>query len=206
LVLETDLLLQVCEINGTSANILIFQPQTEFNILCDRTVFLISPSTTRWPDYDPAYAAQIVLDTPVKKTMIPLNVTHTAIVTKQVRHRVLSQSDAPTDLAELPRPSSNLRHTLSTLIAFFADAYRSTFGFNNGPPIHDALTIAYVSCPTLFLSERHRVDVELTGKHSSGETVVDIWHYRNCDDSWGPLGKNCLVAKSVNVTIPPTAA
>ncbi|KAJ7098799.1 Inosine/uridine-preferring nucleoside hydrolase domain-containing protein [Mycena belliarum] len=156
----------------------------EYNILCD------------------PHAAQIVLDAPVKKTMIPINVTHTAIVTRAMHAQLLTS--APPSLLDantpLPKAVTNLRHTLSTLIGFFADSYKSTFGFNDGPPLHDALTIAYVSQPQLFHCMRYRVDVELSGTHSSGETVVDIWDYQGCDaDIWGVGGKNCNVAQSVDV-------
>jgi uridine nucleosidase len=125
--------------------------------------------------------------------MVPINVTHTVIATSDVQARLLSPSASS---------SSGLRHTLSTLITFFADSYKSTFGFVDGPPLHDPLTIAFVSRPDLFSCRRYRVDVELSGKHTSGETVVDVWDYRHCDESWGPLGKNCLVAQSVNVIVP----
>ncbi|KAJ7221673.1 Inosine/uridine-preferring nucleoside hydrolase domain-containing protein [Mycena pura] len=91
-----------------------------------------------------SHTAQIVLDTPVKKTMIPLNVTHTAIVTRAIHARLRSPSSPPQDPnAPLPNAATNLRHTLSTLISFFADTYKDTFGFNDGPPLHDALTVAY---------------------------------------------------------------
>jgi len=152
----------------------------EYNIMCD------------------PHAAQIVLNVPVKKTMIPINVTHTAIVTRNIHGRLLNPA---TDLEStaLPQPATNLRHTLSTLISFFADTYKSTFGFNDGPPLHDALTIAYVAQPDLFQATRYRVDIELTGTHSLGETVVDIWKYIPCDDTWGRNGRNCLVAESLNV-------
>ncbi|KAG2013166.1 hypothetical protein CC2G_010102 [Coprinopsis cinerea AmutBmut pab1-1] len=158
----------------------------EYNIMCD------------------PHAAQIVLDVPVKKTMVPINVTHTAIVTRDVHRRLLSphtpavsHSSSPDE--PLPNPTTNLRHTLSTLISFFAAAYKSTFGFDDGPPLHDALTIAYISKPELFKGTRYRVDVELTGTHSLGETVVDIWRYKKCDESWGRTGRNCLVADFLNV-------
>jgi uridine nucleosidase len=124
---------------------------------------------------------------------MPINVTHTAIVTSEVQTRLRSTN---------PSSGRGLRHTLLTLINFFADSYKSTFGFVHGPPLHDALTIAFVSRPDLFSCQRYRVDVELSGTHTSGETVVDVWDYRHCDDSWGPLGKNCLVAQSVDVVIP----
>ncbi|KAF9498837.1 uridine nucleosidase [Pleurotus eryngii] len=156
-------------------------PVAEWNILCD------------------PHAAQIVLNTPVKKTMIPLNVTHTAIVTKTIRASLLDPSYNG-DPETPPKAVSNLRHTLSTLLTFFADAYKATFGFNDGPPLHDAVTILYISQPELFNCTRFRVDVELIGEHTVGETVVDIWHYKPCDLTWGPKGRNCLVAQSVNAS------
>jgi len=156
----------------------------EFNILCD-------------PE-----AAQIVLDVPLKKTMIPINVTHTAIVTRSIQAKLLDPS-VNTDghaQAVLPQPLTNVRRTLSTLINFFAASYKSTFGFHDGPPLHDALTIAYIARPDLFKCTRYRVDVELAGTHSVGETVVDVWNYRSSDETWGLSGKNCLVAEAVDVT------
>ncbi|KAJ7853903.1 uridine nucleosidase, partial [Mycena leptocephala] len=156
----------------------------EYNILCD------------------PHASQIVLDAPVKKTMIPINVTHTAIVTRALHAKLLSPTSPPLqDAGEpLPKAVTNLRHTLSTLIGFFADAYKSTFGFNDGPPLHDALTVAYISQPELFQGKRYRVDVELTGTHTSGETVVDVWNYQACDEEFVGVGsKNCVVTQSVDV-------
>ncbi|KAJ7068634.1 uridine nucleosidase [Mycena amicta] len=153
----------------------------EFNILCD------------------PHAAQIVLDAPVKKTMIPINVTHTAIVTHCIHAKLLSPASEDVG-GPLPTAATNLRHTLSTLIRFFAESYRSTFGFEDGPPLHDALTVAYVAYPELFKEKRFRVDVELNGTHALGETVVDVWNYVACDaDEWGVGGKNCLVTQSVDL-------
>ncbi|KAG6830154.1 hypothetical protein H0H87_008997 [Tephrocybe sp. NHM501043] len=152
----------------------------EFNIMCD------------------PHAVQIVLDAPVRAVMIPINVSHTAIVTKAIHKDLLAPGTVEAET--LPPASTNLRHTLSTLIGFFADAYKSIFGFNDGPPLHDALTVAYVSRPEIFTTWRKRVDVELTGTNTLGETVVDIWNYRKCDDTWGAGGKNCLVAQAVDVS------
>lgn len=142
----------------------------------------------------------MVLNVPVKKTMMPINVTHTAIVTDKIHREMLAPGSSTTIDGELPKASTKLRHTLSTLISFFADSYKSTFGFNDGPPLHDALTLAYVAYPDLFKSTRHRVDIELTGAHTTGETVVDVWNYRACDDSWGREGRNCIVVESMDVS------
>ena len=130
--------------------------------------------------------------------MIPINVTHTAIVTKKIHGRLLDPTSDP-DSTVLSKPTTNLRHTLSTLISFFADSYKHVFDFNDGPPLHDALTIAYVAQPDLFQVKRYKVAIELTGTHSLGETVVDLWKYTPCDETWGRDGRNCLVAESLNV-------
>lgn len=130
--------------------------------------------------------------------MIPINVTHTAIVTHDIHSKILGGSNY--NGFTVPLPISNLRYTLSTLITFFADTYKHTFGFNTGPPLHDALTIAYIAHPEFFTCRRYRVDVELSGVHSLGQSVVDIWNYSGAtEDRWGPGGKNCLVAESLDV-------
>jgi len=140
-----------------------------------------------------------VLNAPVKKTMIPINVTHTAIVTHDIHSKILGGSNY--NGFSVPPPISNLRYTLSTLITFFADTYKHTFGFNSGPPLHDALTIAYIAHPEFFACRRYRVDVELSGMHSLGQTIVDIWNYSGAmEDRWGSEGKNCLVAESLDVS------
>ena len=133
--------------------------------------------------------------------MIPINVTHTAIF-EHFYHSMLLDPSKPPHFSgiNLPAPVTPLRYTLSTLLTFFSETYHSTFGFTRGPPLHDALTIAYIAHPELFEAKRYRVDVELSGTHTVGETVVDVWNYKNCDETWGPSGKNCLVTQSVKVS------
>lgn len=114
-------------------------------------------------------AAQIVLDVPVRKIMVPLNVTHTALLTRERDARLLDPKAGYQEGAELPKASSPLRHTLSSLLSFFSESYRTTFGFVDGPPLHDALTVAYVARPDLFMSTRFRVDVELGTSLTMGE-------------------------------------
>lgn len=142
-----------------------------------------------------------MLNAPVPKTMIPLNVSHKAIVTSTV-HAKLMSSTAAHDAPPIPGATSGgsqLRHTLLTLISAFKEAYQSVFGFMDGPPLHDPLTIAYVSKPELFTTKRYRVDVELTGAHSSGQTVADVYGYLKVDDTWGRTGKNCEIATDLDV-------
>ena len=145
-----------------------------------------------------AEAAQIVLDAPVPSVMLPLNVTHQAIVNHSVQARLLD----PSATLGKPAPLTPLRRMLSTLITFFEETYRDVFGFVDGPPLHDALTVAFVAHPELFQTKRYRVDVELGSPLTVGETVADIYQYRKCDESWGPTGKNCLVAMELDVSVP----
>lgn len=132
--------------------------------------------------------------------MVPLNVTHTAVVTDSVHKRLCAATVAQeAGKNDVTVPPTGLRSMLSSLITFFAHTYREVYGFDDGPPLHDALTVAYVSNPNLFKSKRYRVDVELYGRHTTGETVADIWDYQRCDDTWGATGKNCLVLESLEV-------
>lgn len=145
--------------------------------------------------------------------MIPINVTHKAIVTYEIQHCLLagvypssiSTSDKlipGSPYPPLPTPKTPLRHTLGTIINYFASSYKSVFGFPSGPPLHDALTIAYVQKPELFQGKRYRVDVELNVGHCMGETVVDMWNHKGLnEESWGREGKNCFVVQEMDVSV-----
>lgn len=168
-------------------------PVAESNILCD------------------AHAAAIVFDLELPVVICPLNLTHTALFTPAI-HNMLLRGPAslpptppmtPTKDSLSTRAATVLRHTLSTNLSFFAEAYKRKYGMA-GPPLHDALTIGYITHPDLFTSTRYRVDVELNGTHSFGSTVVDLWDYKHdqldADPSnWGRNGKNVLVLDSVEV-------
>ncbi|GJN92195.1 hypothetical protein Rhopal_005225-T1 [Rhodotorula paludigena] len=175
-------------------------PTAEFNILCD------------------PHAASIVFDAEVPVVMAPLNITHTAIFQTHDNAALLTPGSALASLAETTpearaspaKAHTPLRHTLSTLLNFFAATYASVFSFHDGPPVHDPLCIAYLSHPHLFRGERYRVDVELEGKYTAGTTVVDLWEYRKDElvdykedpesrKSWGRLGKNVFVLEQLDV-------
>lgn len=99
---------------------------------------------------------------------------------------------------------------MSTLLTFFASTYSAVFNFQDGPPVHDALCIAYLARPEIFQGKRYRVDVELQGEHTTGTTVVDLWEYKKDEltefkkdpesrASWGRLGKNVFVLEELDV-------
>lgn len=192
---EIPPLLQVCR-SVPHAISALTTPSPEFNVLCDRESDAILIRSNNRSSFI-AEAAQIVLDCPVKTVMVPLNVTHTAIATETVHTRLCAP--ATQESKSNVTPSTDLRLMLSSLITFFAHTYKEVYGFEDGPPLHDALTVAFVSNPDLFKSRRYRVDIELHGRHTTGETILDLWDFRKCNDTWGTEGKNCLVLESLEV-------
>jgi len=56
----------------------------------------------------------------------------------------------------------------------------------NGFSLHDPMALAYAADPTIFKTERHRVEVETTGTQTVGMTVVDRRRAHHVDDSSGP--------------------
>jgi inosine-uridine nucleoside N-ribohydrolase len=111
-------------------------------------------------------AAKVVFDSGVKVTMIPLEVTHTALATEEVifNFRNGAKGAGEDDLA--------FRDTLCDLLYFFKDTYKSYFGFEH-PPLHDPCAVAYVIDPTIFEVEHIRVDVETASALGAGQTVCD---------------------------------
>ncbi|KAM0793566.1 hypothetical protein ACM66B_001002 [Microbotryomycetes sp. NB124-2] len=157
-------------------------PTAEFNIMCD-------------PE-----AAQMVFDAECPIVMIPLNVTHTNLFTQAQSRQLLRRTAGSPHWSGA---ATSLRHTLYTLLNFFAATYASTFGFETGPPVHDPLCVFYVCHPEYFTGRRYRVDVELAGTHTAGTTVIDLYDMRGIDPEgalgWGRQGKNVWVADSADI-------
>ncbi|GAA5892139.1 hypothetical protein JCM6882_005705 [Rhodosporidiobolus microsporus] len=165
------------------------------------------------------HATSIVFDAEVPVAMAPLNVTHQALFRPSDNSTLLLP---PSALPSLPSTTADatsspstkahtpLRHTLSTLLNFFASTYASVFSFTDGPPVHDPLCVAYLAHPEIFRGKRYRVDVELEGKFTQGSTVVDLYNYREEElvdwkedkegrKGWGKLGKNVHVLEELDV-------
>lgn len=145
-------------------------------------------------------AAAMVFQSGVEITMVPLDVTHTALVTSDILDRVahgssgsgslnesaavIGQADltsAPAssgsgaDAALITRAATPFRQLLVSLLEFFSATYRDVFGFVNGPPLHDPCAVAYVINPGLFTTMKRHVDIELVSTLAAGQTIVD-WH------------------------------
>lgn len=105
-------------------------------------------------------AAQIVLNSGVNIVMAGLDVTHKALFNDE-------------DLEEI----SKIGNSASVLTNEIFEAYSKFYKENtelDGVPVHDACAVAYVIDPELFEYKECFVDIEICGKYSSGQTIVDI--------------------------------
>lgn len=124
-----------------------------------------------WADPE---AAQIVLTSGVKCTMVPLDATHRANFTREDSARMRSIGTAVTTaVADL----------LDERIVAY-NAYQPQ-DLPDSAPLHDALALAYLIDPQV-LQDVHfqRVDVDISGGFADGATLCDTRAYpdrpRNC--------------------------
>ncbi|MFK7937766.1 MAG: nucleoside hydrolase [Roseovarius sp.] len=118
-------------------------PAAEFNIYVD-------------PD-----AADIVFSSGVKLTVMPLDVTHKALVTEP-RNAALRALGTPVGVAT------------AQMTEFFERYDRKKYGAP-GAPLHDPCTIAYLIQPELFSGRHVNVQIETTSELTMGMTVADWW-------------------------------
>jgi inosine-uridine nucleoside N-ribohydrolase len=109
-------------------------------------------------------AARVVFESGAQVTMVPLEVTHTALATPEVLERINTIHPGGHPFLEL----------IAALLLFFAKTYKRVFKFED-PPLHDPCAVAYVIAPELFTVEKLRVDIETQSELSAGQTVVDLW-------------------------------
>ncbi len=109
-----------------------------------------------WADPE---AAHVVFSSGLPVTMCGLDVTHQALATEEV-------------LGELRAIGSPLSALVVDLLGFFADRYKSLWGFP-AAPVHDPVAVARVIDPAVVRCVEANVVVELRGEHTRGATVVD---------------------------------
>jgi purine nucleosidase len=118
-------------------------PCAEFNILED-------------PD-----AAKIVLACGRPLTIVPLDVTHQALVTRKRIEQI----------RELNNPVGD---AIVGMMEFFNRFDSEKYG-SEGAPLHDPCTIAYLLKPELFKGKLCNVEVETESPLTLGHTAVDFW-------------------------------
>ena len=117
-------------------------PYAEFNI---------------WADPE---AADVVLTSGIRTTMVGLNVSHMALATPEVLERLLALD-------------THLARTVVDLLKFFAHTYDTVFGMPD-PPLHDPIPVAAVIDPSVMTTALLPVSIELNGELTRGATVVDL--------------------------------
>lgn len=84
-------------------------------------------------------AAKIVFECGAPLVMLPVELTHTALVTPDVLDRIDEELGVDTPFTQLVRQ----------LLLYFAESYKTVFKFAH-PPLHDPCAVAYVIAPELF--------------------------------------------------------
>jgi inosine-uridine nucleoside N-ribohydrolase len=116
-------------------------PAAEFNI---------------WADPE---AAEHVLESGVDVTLIGLDVTHSALLTRERADRL--------------RAEGRIGQVVAELLDFYGVFHRETYGWP-GSPVHDAVAVAHVVWPELLETTFCGVKVD-TGELGRGRTNVDRW-------------------------------
>jgi uridine nucleosidase len=88
-------------------------------------------------------AAQLVFsnfELAAKTTLIPLDVTHQVLASKEVQNLLLrGRNFEESETMDKPEKPSTLRTMFVELLNFFSHSYATVFGITEGPPLHDPL-------------------------------------------------------------------
>lgn len=106
-------------------------------------------------------AAEIVFKSGVPITVMPLDVTHKALVTRP-------RNDAFRALPGRVGPA------VAEMTDFFERFDREKYG-SEGAPLHDPCVTAYLLRPELFKGRHINVEIETQGRLTTGMTVADWW-------------------------------
>ncbi|MGG7644152.1 nucleoside hydrolase [Rhodovulum sp. YNF3179] len=106
-------------------------------------------------------AADIVFKCGAPITVMPLDVTHQALVTKP-RNDAFRALGTPVGVA------------VAEMTDFFERFDREKYG-SAGAPLHDPCVTAYLLRPDLFAGRHVNVEIETEGRLTTGMTVADWW-------------------------------
>ena len=118
-------------------------PAAEFNIFVD-------------PD-----AAKIVFEAGIDMVVMPLDVTHKALVTEK-RNEAFRQLKSPVGVA------------VAEMTDFFERFDKEKYG-SSGAPLHDPCVTAYLINPKIFSGKKINVEIETKSELTLGMTVADWW-------------------------------
>ena len=118
-------------------------PSAEFNILED------------------PHAAQLVMQCGRPLTVVPLDVTHQVLVSRD-------------RLEQIRQINSPVGEAVVGMMEFFNRFDSEKYG-SDGAPLHDPCTIAYLLKPDLFKGKMCNVEIETGSPLTRGHTAVDFW-------------------------------
>lgn len=107
-------------------------------------------------------AARLVLNSGIPFTMMPLDVTHKALVT-------------PDRLERFKQMQSRAGDVCGGMLDYFNRFDMTRYGFEGGP-LHDPCVIAYLIDPDLFSGRDVFMDIEVTSELTMGQTLADWWN------------------------------
>lgn len=134
-------------------------PAAEFNIYVD------------------PHAADIVFESEIDLVMMPLDVTHKALITAP---RLEAFGALGTPVGDAVRG----------MLDFYERFDLAKYG-SEGGPLHDPTVIAYLLRPELFSGRRCNVSVETHSELTMGMTVVDWWQVTD-------RPSNCMVMNEID--------
>ena len=105
-------------------------------------------------------AARAVFRSGAPMTVMPLDVTHQALTSR--------------DFIETMRASGPVGRAVAAWTDFFERYDRQKYG-SEGAPLHDPCTIAWLLRPDLFRGRHINVEIETQGEYTLGMTVADWW-------------------------------
>ena len=118
-------------------------PTAEFNIFVD-------------PD-----AAKIVFEAGIDMVVMPLDVTHKALVTGE-KNEAFRRLKSPVGIA------------VAEMTDFFERFDKEKYG-SSGAPLHDPCVTAYLINPKIFSGKKINVEIETKSELTLGMTVADWW-------------------------------
>jgi len=137
----------------------------------------ITPSAEANIWHDPE-AADVVIRCGLKVVMVPLEVTHTVLVTPEI-------------IAEIEKMNSRFARLCVGVMQFFSDAYKNVYGFE-APPLHDPCAVAYIIAPELFEVKFCNTRIERVSDSTKGRTICDFHKTTK-------LKENCHVTTKIDV-------
>jgi purine nucleosidase len=120
----------------------------------------VPPPTADANFWNDPEAAQIVLRSGAKITLVGMDVTMTVLLEKPIRE-------------EIVRRGGRVGAAIMAIAGFYIRSYEAMYPGIAGCGLHDPLAVAIAEDPTLATTERMCVDMELAGALTRGQMVAD---------------------------------